>query len=185
MPLPRLLKQAVVIVAFCAEALASADAQTNTRWTDPGGHFSLGYESLGWSPISSARQSPGDLISIEHKQFQRSGHMRMCIATQRRMRAREELDQQRINSYVAAQTPADVALALGATPTQLIHVDVDGVTVNDITIEVPFQHLRVFYLLEGENVLQFLVTCSASDPVTPEVAANITALLQTLHITSP
>ena len=176
------MQRFAIALTLWIAAWTVAVAQSNTRWTDPGGHFSLDYAPLGWTPLTPPPDAAPDLLEIEHHQFQQGGLMRTCIVTQRSSAVPPQVDQRALNAYAASRTPQDLAQR-GVVPSEVDHVSVDGIVVIDATFDQPMhEHMRVFYLRTDSAMLQFVINCGATNPVSSDVTSNIDAVLQTLHI---
>src|SRR4029077_2159818 len=120
------MQRLAIALALWVAAWTGAAAQSNTRWTDPGGHLSLDYAPLGWTPLTPPPDATPDLLEIEHHQFQQGGLMRTCIVTQRSSAVPAQVDQRALNAYAASRTPQDLAQR-GVAPSHVDHVEVDGV----------------------------------------------------------
>jgi hypothetical protein len=175
---------AISVVALVAALGSSALAQSASRWEAPGHIFSLDFQAWGWSALPP---NPGDdptrpmLLGIEHRQFQQAGSMRTCFVTERRFPSRPGVSQETLN---ALATQSDGRLDIGM-PVSLTRVNVDGVTVNDAVYDHPiYQHMRWFFIPSDASVLQIHINCGATGAVPDDVQANISNMLQTLHIGS-
>lgn len=178
----RRLRHALVL-AIALTCVGPVAAQTNPRWIEPGGRFSLQFSAFGWSELPP-NPSAGDglLLAIEHREFQSSGQMLTCFVTERRQVLGASISQDRANAATSAMGLAGIERTVGAAIDQSEIVDIDGVTVIDASYTVQWrQHMRLFYLADGAYVRQILINCGATPPVSSEVADGITNLLRTLR----
>lgn len=178
-------RAAVLLIALLAFNAPSAHAQSEDVWTAPGGRFSIAFRALGWTELALPEDDPGTVLSIEHAAFQQSGRMRSCFSSERREIVPDDgrMTQENLNAMTAAIGRRGLEDVLGMAALRGETTIVDGVAVVDAVFEgPPLTYLRIFYIEDGGDLTQIMISCGATAPVDAEVEANITALMQTLRI---
>ncbi|MEZ6023640.1 MAG: hypothetical protein R3C16_09590 [Hyphomonadaceae bacterium] len=88
-----------------------------------------------------------------------------------------------MNAFITTVRASSLERVLGRPAERQEVVDVYGVAVVDATFDGdPRMYIRVFYMSDRGQMVQIVIDCGVSEPSTPEVEANVIALLQTLRI---